>query len=135
MKEVSRLFILSAALGLAALPSLAHHSFSADYDTSKPLTLHGMVTRVDWMNPHVRFFIEVKDESGKATNWEFELGSPNTLIRSGWTRTTLKVGDEITVKGCRAKDNSNQGNATTILASDGRVLLSGVSSGQSLVAR
>lgn len=79
--------------------------------------------------------MDVKDESGKVTNWEFELGSPNTLMRSGWTRNSLQIGDEITVKGCRAKDNSNQGNATTILSKDGKVLLSGLSSGQNLVAR
>ena len=124
-----------AALGLSALPSFAHHSFSADYDTSKPITLHGRVTKVDWMNPHVLFYMDVRDASGRLTNWQFELGSPNTLMRAGWTRHTLKAGDEITVKGSRAKDNSNQGNATAILSSDGRVLLSGSASGQSLIAR
>jgi outer membrane usher protein FimD/PapC len=122
-------------LGLAALPLLAHHSFAADYDAAKPITLHGTVTQVEWMNPHVRFYVDVKDGSGRVTNWRFELGSPNALMRSGWTRTSLKIGEEITVKGCRAKDNSNQGNATGILASDGKVLLSGVSGGQNLVAR
>lgn len=79
--------------------------------------------------------MDVTDATGKVTNWVFELGSPNTLMRAGWTRSTLKPGDEITVQGSRAKDNSNQGNATTILASDGRVLLSGFAFGQSLIAR
>lgn len=87
------------------------------------------------MNPHVRFYLNVKDESGKVTTWDFELGSPNTLLRSGWNRNSLKIGDEITVKGCRAKDNATQGNATTILSNDGKVLLSGTASGQDLVAR
>jgi hypothetical protein len=123
--------MLLAVLGPGARRSFAHHSLAADFDASKPVTLHGNVTGVDWMNPHVRFYLDVKDESGKVTSWEFELGSPNTLMRSGWTRGSLKIGDEITVKGCRAKDNPNQANATTILSSDGRVLLSG----QGLTAR
>ncbi|HTW66526.1 MAG TPA: DUF6152 family protein [Bryobacteraceae bacterium] len=135
MKEVFRLLVLAGFIGLAALPLLAHHSFSADYDASKTFTLHGTVTRVDWMNPHVRFFMDVKDQTGKTTNWAFELGSPNALMRSGWSRNSLKIGDEITVQGCRAKDNSNRGNATSILSSDGKILLSGFSSGQPLIAR
>ena len=127
-------FLLALTLG-SALPLSAHHSFAADYDTSKPLTLTGTVTKVEWMNPHVRFYMDVTDASGNVTNWEFELGSPNTLMRSGWTRNSLHVGEEITVQGCRAKDNSNQGNATSILSSDGKVLLSGRSAGQNLLAR
>lgn len=125
------LVLVVAALGLTALPSLAHHSFAALYDTSKPVTLRGTVTRVDWTNPHVIFYMDVRDETGKTSNWAFEVGSPNTLMRAGWHRNTLKPGDVITVKGSRAKDNSNQGNATTILGSDGRVLLSG----DNLIAR
>lgn len=126
--------VLAIALG-SALPLSAHHSFAADYDASKPLTLTGRVTKIEWMNPHVRFYMEVKDASGKVTNWEFELGSPNALMRSGWTRNSLKVGEQITVQGCRAKDSSNQGNATSIESSDGKILLSGRSAGQTLVAR
>ena len=128
-------FLVAVALGLAATPLTAHHSFGADFDASKPVTLHGTVTKLDWMNPHVRFYMDVRDESGSVTNWEFELGSPNTLLRSGWTRNSLKPGDEVTVKGCRAKDNANQANATSILSRDGKVLLSGVSSGQTLISR
>ena len=79
--------------------------------------------------------MDVKDDSGGGTNWEFELGSPNTLMRSGWTRNSLKVSDEVIVKGCRSKDYSNQGNATSILSRDGKIILSGVSGGESLVAR
>ena len=125
MKAVLRLPLLAAALGLAALPAFAHHSFAADYDTSKPLTLRGQVTKVDWMNPHVQFYLDVKDETGKVAHWVFELGSPNALRRDGWTRYSLKPGDEIIVKGCQAKDNSKHGNATTILSSDGKTLLAG----------
>jgi Family of unknown function (DUF6152) len=125
-----------AFLTLAAtIPALAHHSFAADYDASKPITVHGTVTKVEWMNPHVRFFLAEKDNSGKMTDWEFELGSPNTLMRSGWTRESLKTGAEITVKRVRSKDSSNLGNATSILSSDGKVLLAGVSAGETLVAR
>jgi hypothetical protein len=121
-------------LGIVA-PLLAHHSFAADYDASKPITLRGTVTRFEWMNPHARLFVDAKDESGRVTNWEFELGSPNTLMRSGWTRHSLKAGDEIIVQGSRSKDYSNQGNATSIISRDGKVVLSGVSAGASLVAR
>ena len=136
MKETFRhLIALALQLSVIALPALAHHSFGADYDASKPITLQGTVTKIEWMNPHVRFYLDVRDPSGKVTNWAFELGSPNTLMRSGWRRDSLKPGDEITVKGSRAKDSSNQGNATSILSRDGKIVLSGVSGGGNLVAR
>ncbi len=136
MKKTFRyLLALIIQLSVITLPALAHHSFAADYDASKPITLHGTVTKIDWMNPHVRFFLDVKDDSGMVTNWAFELGSPNTLMRSGWRRDSLKPGDEVTVKGSQAKDSSNQGNATSILSRDGKVLLSGVSRGGNLFAR
>jgi len=131
----THLLVLILQLGAAGVPLLAHHSFAADYDTSKPVLLHGTVTRVDWMNPHVHFYMDVKDESGKVENWDFEAGSPNTLMRSGWTRNTLKIGEQIVVKGCRAKDGSTQGNATSVLSTDGKVLLSGTVDGRNLVAR
>ena len=127
--------LLLASLLVIALPVLAHHSFAADYDASKPITLRGTVTKFEWMNPHARFSMDVKDDSGGVTRWEFELGSPNTLMKSGWTRNSLKIGDEVVVKGCRSKDYSNQGNATSILSGDGKIVLSGVSGGESLVAR
>ena len=120
---------------ILASPVLAHHSFAADYDASKPVTLRGTVARFEWMNPHARFYLDVKDDSGEIAHWEFELGSPNTLMKSGWTRNSLKVGDEVIVKGCRSKDFSNQGNATSIQSGDGKIVLSGVSGGESLVAR
>jgi len=126
--------LIVAALA-TAIPCAAHHSLAADYDVSKPLLLQGVVTRVDWMNPHVRFSMDVKDESGKLTNWQFELGSPNTLMRSGWNRGSLKIGEKITVRGCRAKDSVTQGNATSILSLDGKILLAGSADGKDLVAR
>jgi DNA/RNA endonuclease YhcR with UshA esterase domain len=86
---------------MAAAPVLAHHSFSAEYDRSKPITVKGTVTKVEWMNPHARFYVDVKDDSGAVTNWEFELGSPNGLMREGWSRNSLKEGDVVTVSGSR----------------------------------
>lgn len=127
--------ILAVLFAAVCAPLSAHHSFAADYDASKPILLRGTVTRVEWMNPHVRFYMDVASQSGEVTTWDFELGSPNALMRSGWTRNSLKVGERITVKGCRAKDSATQGNVTAIFSADGKILLSGAADGQSLVAR
>jgi hypothetical protein len=113
---------------LAAVPMLAHHSFSAEYDRSKSIELNGTVTKVEWMNPHARFYLDVKDDAGKVTNWEFELGSPNGLMRQGWTRNSLKVGDVVQVNGSRAKDGSNLVNASNVAFEDGKRVLGGASS-------
>ena len=118
---------LAMVLGLASVPAFAHHSFAAEYDNKKPVTLTGSVTKVEWMNPHARFYIDVKDQSGKVTNWEFELGSPNGLMRRGWTRSSLKEGDMVTVTGYHAKDGSNLGNARTVNLTDGRKVFAGSS--------
>ena len=115
------------ALGVAALPMLAHHSFAAEYDSTKPLTLKGAVTKLEWTNPHARFFIDVKDEQGATANWEFELGSPNGLMRRGWTRNSLKVGDSVVVEGYRAKDGSKLVNARQVTLADGRKIFAGSS--------
>ncbi len=123
--KASLLCGLAMVLGLAAVPALAHHSFAAEYDAAKPITLTGTVTKVEWMNPHARFYIDVKDEGGKVTNWELELGSPNGLMRRGWTRHSMKEGDTVTVQGSLAKDGSSLANARTVKLSDGRQLFAG----------
>ncbi len=120
--------MIAASLMVAAVPGLAHHSFSAEYDRSKPIQLKGTVTKVEWMNPHARFYLDVKGDDGKVANWEFELGSPNGLMRSGWTRNSLKVGDVIQVSGSQAKDGSNLVNAQNVTFENGKKVLSGVSS-------
>src|SRR5580693_5386179 len=120
--------LLAGSLIMAAVPVFAHHSFSAEYDRSKPIQLKGTVTKVEWMNPHARFYLDVKDDSGKVTNWEFELGSPNGLMRQGWTRNSMKIGDTINVQGSLAKDGSNLANARTVKLTDGRKLFAGSAS-------
>lgn len=114
------------ALGFATVvtvvPVSAHHSFSAEYDSKKVVTLTGTVTKVEWMNPHVYFYLDVTGEDGKIANWAFEMGPPNGLQRSGWTRNTMKIGDEVIVNGTLAKDGSKQVNARTVTTSDGKKL-------------
>ena len=118
-----------AAVLCAAAPVLAHHSFAAEYDANKPVTLKGTVTKVEWMNPHARFYIDVKDASGKVTNWNLELASPNVLVRNGWTRKSLSVGDEVTVEGSQAKDGTSMANARVVTLAGGKRVFAGSSGG------
>ena len=124
-------FALLAGLGLmlAAIPVLAHHSFVAQFDRGKPVTLTGPVTKIEWINPHARFYMDAKDSSGKVVNWEIELSSTAGLLRRGWTRTSLKIGEAVTVIGSLAKDGSNLANATTVTLSDGKRVFAGSSGG------
>ena len=129
MKINSPLFV-AAGLGLMlAVPVFAHHSFAAQYDRDKPVTLVGPVTKIDWINPHARFFVDVKDASGKVVNWEVELAAPAMLMRRGWTRNSLKLGEPVTVNAFLAKDGSNLANASTVTLVDGRKVFAGSSAG------
>lgn len=123
----AKLALLVAGIGLlvGAMPVLAHHSFAAEYDSAKPVKVDGTVTKVEWMNPHARFYVDVKDAAGKVTNWEFELGSPNGLMRQGWTRNSMKAGDVVGVEGYLAKDGSKLANARTVKTADGKKLFAG----------
>ena len=103
---------------------LAHHSFSTEYDGSKTFTFKGTVSKVEWTNPHVRFYIDVV-EGGKTNTWNMELASPSALARNGWTSRTLKVGDTLTVQGYAAKVAPNRGNARSVITADGRALFGG----------
>ena len=121
--------IVAAAL---TTPLWAHHSFAAEYDSKQPVNLKGAVTKVEWMNPHVYFYIDVRDEqTGKITNWAFEMGAPAVIQRNGWTRNSMKIGDLVIVEGSRAKSGAPHGNARSVtMASTGKKLGAGSSEGQ-----
>ena len=131
MRTILFAAVAATTLLVSPVPLAAHHSFSAEFDANKRFTLTGVVTKVEWQNPHTLFYLDITDEkSKKVTNWSFEMGSPNGLMRSGWTRNTLKIGDVVTVEGSRARDGSPYGNATSVvLASTGKRLFANSSQG------
>jgi hypothetical protein len=116
--------IASVVILAAGVPARAHHSFSSEYDSSKPATLEGVVTRVDWQNPHVHFFVDVQQADGSIVNWNCETRSPNRLEKGGWTRDSLKPGDKVVVRGDIARDSSHSIDGRQVTLADGRKILS-----------
>ena len=128
-----RFSLMIASLFLAvfelAWPARAHHSFSAEFDAEKPVQITGVVTKVEWMNPHARFYVDVKSDQGSVVNWNIELGPPTILQRLGWRHDSLKIGDQVTVEGYAAKDGSKMANAKKVTLADGRSVFAGSQAG------
>jgi hypothetical protein len=118
---------LAIAAGLAVAPIQAHHSFAAEYDANQPLVIKGAVNHVDWVNPHSWVYVDVTGPDGKVTTWKCETAPPNGLFRRGWTKSSLKKGEIVSVDGYRAKDGTPTMNARSVLLSDGRRMFAGSS--------
>jgi uncharacterized protein DUF6152 len=122
MDMKSKLGILVAALGLVcvAAPAIAHHSFAVEYDPLKPIGATGVVSKVEWTNPHMRVYVDVTDAAGTVTTWNLEMGSPNSVLRRGWTKNDIKVGEKVTFKGFAGRVVTTRSVADSITLSDGR---------------
>jgi hypothetical protein len=127
--NTKRLMIGAGLLVAFAQPASAHHSFAAEFDSTKAVTLKGSVTKIEWMNPHIWVYLDVKDDRGTPESWQCEGGPPNTLTRNGWSKDSLKIGDQVTIDGALAKDGSKTCNARTVKLPDGRSVLAGSSGG------
>lgn len=119
--------VVVGALAAVAVPVMAHHSFGAEFDSEQTFEYSGIVTKIEWLNPHVYFYMDVTTESGEIANWAMEMGSPNGLMRRGWTRNSLRIGDEVSTSGSKARDGSAKGNARTVTLASGRQLFAGSS--------
>ena len=128
MRYKTHVLILSLALLLSRSSAYAHHSFAAEFDSDKPIQITGTVTKVEWTNPHVRFYVDVKSDQGEVVNWNIELGPPLILRHLGWRQDSLKIGDQVTIEGYLAKDHSNLANAKKVTLADGRSVFAGSSS-------
>jgi len=129
MKKTLMGLTFAITLLASAMPAMAHHSFAAEFDEHRPVKLTGTVTKIEWTNPHAYFYIDVRDERGKVTNWGLEMGSPNGLMRQGWTRHSLNTGDQVTVEGSQAKDGSKLANARSVVLASGQKLFAASSQG------
>ena len=132
MKAKTAVILIAGCLaGLTAIPVYAHHSFAAEFDSNKVVELTGIVVRLEWANPHARIYMDVKDDKGALVRWDFEMGSPNGLMRLGWNRNSLKAGDEITINGTLAKNAPHVGNArSVVMTKTGKKLFAGSSEGE-----
>lgn len=116
---------MAGLLVAAAAPMLAHHSFAAEFDDAKKVMLKGSVVKIEWQNPHIWLYVDVKDDSGKDVRWQCEGGPPNTLSRNGWTKDALQPGDMVTIDGRRAKDGTNTCNARSVVLPNGHMVFAG----------
>jgi hypothetical protein len=124
------LAVLAVAACAMAAPAFAHHSFAAEFDGTKAIKLAGTMTKLEWTNPHIWLYLDVKDEAGNVAKWQCEGGPPNTLTRNGWTKEALKTGDQITIEGWLAKDGSKTCNARSVKLPDGKSVFAGSSNSE-----
>ena len=117
--------LLASCTFLGPQAESAHHAFAAEFDRDQPIEITGTVTRVEWTNPHARFYVDTENEDGEIVNWDFELTTPNILFRRGWSRNSLQQGDMVTVKGFRARNAPYVGKAGEVMLADGRIVFSG----------
>ena len=130
-QRVSGCLIFVFCVLLSAAPAMAHHAFATEFDAKKPVTMRGFVTKIEWTNPHVWFYLNIKNEQGVIENWGFEMGGPSGLQAQGWTRNTMKLGDELVVNGSLARNGSKRVNARNVtLASTGEKLGAASSEGR-----
>jgi hypothetical protein len=134
MRHRSRVLVVAAAASLSLVVAEAHHSFVAQFDGNKPITLRGPVTKVEWRNPHIWVYLNARGDDGTLTPWQCEGGAPNALTRQGWTRNTFTLGEDITVEGWQAKDGTNTCNAKTWKLANGQTVLAGTSAGAEAVS-